>query len=110
MGVGIDDVDGILVVEPVAFHSVGHVDAPPEAESIGPDSVEPVSEEEELQSEAPADVAAAHGPSAEAIAEAEGEVDLDISHPETAPPEERPAGIPVEPLGEVETEEPETAA
>ena len=85
-------------------------DALPEAESIGPDSVEPVSEEEELQSEAPADVAAVHGPSAEAIAEAEGEVDLDISHPETAPPEERPAGIPVEPLGEVETEEPETAA
>ena len=85
-------------------------DAPPEAESIGPDTVEPVSEEEELQSEAPADVAAVHGPSAEAIAEAEGEVDLDISHPEMAPPEERPAGIPVEPLGEVETEEPETAA
>src|SRR3954451_1884752 len=85
-------------------------DAPPEAESIGPDSVEPVSEEEELQSEAPADVAAVHGPNAEAIASAEGEVDLDISHPEMAPPEERPAGIPVEPLGEVETEESETAA
>src|SRR5205814_9174314 len=80
--------------------------APPEAESVGPESVEPVSEEEELESEAPADVAAAHGPSAEAIAEAEGEVDLDISNPETAPPEERPAGIPVEPLGQEEQDEP----
>ena len=50
---------------------------------------------------APADVAAVHGPSAEAIAEVEGEVDLDISHPETAPPEEHPAGIPVEPLGDL---------
>jgi transcription termination/antitermination protein NusA len=73
--------------------------AEPESESIGPDSVEPVSEEEELESEAPADAAATHGPSAEAIAEAEGEVDLDTVRPEHAPPEERPAGIPVEPLG-----------
>jgi N utilization substance protein A len=73
-------------------------DAAPEAESIGPDSVEPVTEDEELQSEAPADVAVVHGPSAEAIAEAEGEVDLDTVHPEHAPPEERPEGIPVEPL------------
>jgi N utilization substance protein A len=81
--------------------------ADPDAESIGPESVEPVSETEELESEAPADAAATHGPSAEAIAEAEGEVDLDISHPETAPPEERPEGIPVQPLDE---EEPETAA
>src|SRR5213083_220203 len=63
-------------------------EAAPEAESVGPDSVERVTPEEELESEAPADVAAVHGPSAEAIAEVEGEVDLDISHPETAPPEE----------------------
>src|SRR5436309_9643428 len=81
-------------------------DLEPEAESIGPESVEPVSEVEELESEAPADAVATHGPSAEAIAEAEGEVDLDISHPETAPPEERPEGIPVEPLGEEEQDEP----
>jgi N utilization substance protein A len=68
----------------------------PEAESIGPDSVEPVQEAEELESEAPADAAATHGPDAETLAEAEGEVDLDVSHPQTAPPEQHPAGIPVE--------------
>src|SRR5436190_584853 len=85
-------------------------EAAPEAESVGPDSVEPVTPEEELESEAPADVAAVHGPSAEAIAEVEGEVDLDIAHPQTAAPEEHPAGIPVEPLGETEPEETEPAA
>jgi hypothetical protein len=51
-----------------------------------------------------------HGPSAEAIAEAEGEVDLDTVHPQHAPPEERPAGIPVEPLGQAAAEEPAVAA
>jgi transcription termination/antitermination protein NusA len=77
-------------------------DAEPEAESIGPDSVEVTGAEpeEELESEAPADAVATHGPSAEAIAEAEGEVDLDVSRPQAAPPEERPAGVPVEPLGD----------
>jgi N utilization substance protein A len=73
--------------------------AEPEAESIGPDSVEPVSADEELESEAPADAVATHDPSAVAVAEAEGEVDLESSQPETAPAEERPGGIPVEPLG-----------
>jgi N utilization substance protein A len=70
----------------------------PEAESIGPDSVEvPGAEQvEELEREAPADDAATHGPSAEAIAESEGEVDLDVAHPQPAEPEERPAGIPIE--------------
>src|SRR5690348_8063620 len=72
--------------------------APPEAESIGPDSVEPVTDDEEFQSAAPADAVATHGPSAATIEEIEGEVDFDISHPEHAPPEERPGGIPVEPL------------
>jgi N utilization substance protein A len=80
--------------------------APPEAESIGPDSVEPVQAEEELESEAPADAAATHGPSAEAVAEAEGDVDLDVSHPQPAEPETIPAGIPVE-AAEPE-EQPET--
>jgi N utilization substance protein A len=84
--------------------------AEPEAESIGPDSVEPVTEEEELESEAPADAVATHDPSAEAVAEAEGEVDLDISHPQTAPPEERPGGVPVEPLGEPRKEATDDAA
>jgi N utilization substance protein A len=84
--------------------------AEPEAESIGPDSVESSEGDGELESAAPADAAATHGPSAEAIATAEGEVDPDISHPEHAPPEERPAGIPVEPLGEAGTETESTDA
>src|SRR6187455_3432685 len=41
--------------------------SPPEAESIGPDSVEPVSAEEELESEAPADAVATEDPSATAV-------------------------------------------
>src|SRR5207237_473704 len=51
--------------------------AEPEAESIGPESVALVRPDEELESEAPADVAATHGPDAVDIAAAEGEVDLD---------------------------------
>ena len=70
--------------------------SPPEAESIGPESVEPVRPEEELESEAPADVAATHGPSATAVAAAEDEVDLDTVHPQYAPPEQVPAGVPIE--------------
>jgi hypothetical protein len=52
----------------------------------------------EVDSEAPADVAATHGPDAVAVAEAEGEVDLETvaTEAEVAPPEEVPAGIPVE--------------
>src|SRR6266480_1666948 len=69
--------------------------APPEAESIGPESL-PAESEEPLESEAPADVVATHGPDATEIAAEEGEVDLDVSHPATAPPHEVPAGIPVE--------------
>jgi hypothetical protein len=52
------------------------------------------------------------------IADAEGEVDLDVTHPQVAPPEEVPAGIPVEPgshedqetAGVAETEEGSNAA
>jgi N utilization substance protein A len=70
----------------------------PDAESIGPDSVADVPlEVEPIGSAAPADVAATHGPDAEAIAEAEGEVDLDVAHPGHAEPHEVPAGIPIEP-------------
>jgi transcription termination/antitermination protein NusA len=67
--------------------------APPEAESIGPESVAPVRPEEELESEAPADVAATHGPDAVEIAAAEGEVDLDTVHVQRAGPDAVPAGI-----------------
>jgi N utilization substance protein A len=66
---------------------------PPDAEAVGPSLPQ---ETEPLDSEAPADAAATHGPPATAVAEAEGEVDLDVSRPEHAPPDEVPAGIPVE--------------
>jgi N utilization substance protein A len=66
-----------------------------DATSIGPTTVDP-SLPEPLDPPAPADVAATHGPPAEVIAEDEGEVDLDASRPEIAPPPEVPAGIPVE--------------
>jgi transcription termination/antitermination protein NusA len=71
--------------------------AEPDAESIGPETVAPVSVDEELESEAPADVAATHGPDATEIAAAEGEVDLDTVSPQHAEPDAVPAGIPVEP-------------
>jgi len=68
----------------------------PEAESIGPESLPDVPADEPLESEATADAAATHGPDATAVAEAEGEVDLDVAHPQVAEPHEVPAGIPVE--------------
>jgi N utilization substance protein A len=89
--------------EPVVAESEPELEAradelEPDAESVGPSL--PELEVTEVDSEAPADAAATHGPDAEAVAEAEGEVDLDVSHPQTAPPEELPAGIPVEPAAE----------
>jgi transcription termination/antitermination protein NusA len=81
--------------------------APPDAESIGPESVADIPlEVEPIDSEAPADIAATHGPDAEVIAEAEGEVDLDVAHPEHAEPGQVPAGIPIEPLDEAEERPP----
>ena len=80
---------------------------PPDAESIGPDSVADIPlEVEPIDSEAPADVAATHGPDAVAIAEAEGEVDLDVAHPGHAEPHQVPAGIPIEPSHESEEQPP----
>jgi N utilization substance protein A len=86
--------------EPVVTESDPELEAradalPPDAESIGPESL-PEPEVPPLDSEAPADAAATHGPDAETIAELEDEVDLEASHPQVAPPEEIPAGIPVE--------------
>src|ERR1700751_4851964 len=66
----------------------------PDAESVGPSL--PELEVTEVESAAPADVAATHGPSAAAVAEVEGEIDLDTVHHEIAPPPEVPAGIPIE--------------
>ncbi len=70
--------------------------APPEAESIGPESL-PEAEVEPLDDEAPADVAATHGPDATVLAHDAGEIDPDVEHPQVAPPEKFPAGIPFEP-------------
>ena len=69
--------------------------AEPESESIGPESL-PEETEQPLESEATADAAATHGPDATEIAAADDEVDLDVEHPAIAPPEEVPAGVPVE--------------
>ena len=77
--------------------------AEPEAESIGPDTVEPVTPEEELESEAPADAVATEGPSAAAVLSAEGESEFGLPHPQEAPPEKE--SIPVEPLDEQPAEE-----
>jgi N utilization substance protein A len=88
-------------VEPVEAEDEPALEAladnlPPDAESIGPESVEDIPAGPELESEAPADVAATHGPSATEIAASEGEVDLDTVHPQHAAPEQVPAGVPVE--------------
>jgi N utilization substance protein A len=75
----------------------------PDAESVGPDSLQGGAEEAELlESEAPADIAAAHGPDATELAATEGEVDLDTVHPQYAEPERVPAGIPIEPTREAD--------
>jgi N utilization substance protein A len=86
--------------------------APPDAESVGPESVAAVDEDgPPLDPEAPADVAATHAPDADTIAQDAGEVDLDISHPEHAQPAQVPAGIRIEPShGDADGEEPTPAA
>src|SRR3954463_7045510 len=89
-----DDTDPIEAAEEPELEARADL-APPEAESIGPESL-PDENEPLLDAEAPADVVATHGPDATEIAAEEGEVDLDVSHPATAPPHEVPAGIPVE--------------
>src|SRR2546427_9222559 len=96
-------------VEPIVTESEPELEAladelPPDAEAVGPAVPEPG--DEPLESEAPADAAATHGPPATAVADAEGEVDLDVTHPEATPPEEVPAGIPVE-ASHGDDEEPE---
>src|ERR1700751_3485084 len=68
----------------------------PDAESVGPSL--PELEVTEVEAEAPADVAATHGPDAVAVADAEGEVDLDTVLPEArrAGPDDATDGIPIE--------------
>jgi N utilization substance protein A len=68
----------------------------PDAESVGPSL--PELEVTEVESEAPADVAATHGPDAVAVAEAEGEVDLEaiVPQPERLGEDDPTDGIPIE--------------
>jgi N utilization substance protein A len=68
----------------------------PDAESVGPSL--PELEVTEVDSAAPADVAATHGPDAVAVAAADGEVDLDtvVPQPQQAAADEEMGGIPVE--------------
>jgi transcription termination/antitermination protein NusA len=89
-----DDTDPIEAAPEPALEMRSDL-APPEAESIGPGSL-PAEDEQPLESEAPADVVATHGPAATEIAAADGEVDLDVTPPTVAPAHEVPAGIPVE--------------
>src|SRR5213078_1172480 len=83
-----------IVTEPEPELEALADELPPDAEAVGPSL--PEERVEEIESEAPADAAATHGPPATAIADVEGEVDLDTVRHEVAPPEEVPAGIPVE--------------
>jgi transcription termination/antitermination protein NusA len=89
-----DDEEPVVAEEEPELEALADA-LPPDAEAVGP--ALPVDGAESLDSAAPADAAATHGPSAVAVAGAEGEVDLDVSHPDGAPPDEVPAGIPVEP-------------
>jgi transcription termination/antitermination protein NusA len=74
--------------------------AEPDAESVGPESVSAVAAVEEVDSEAPADVASTHGPDAVELAADEGEVDLDTVQVQRAEPDPVPAGIAVRPIDE----------
>jgi transcription termination/antitermination protein NusA len=98
--------------EPVVTEAEPELEAladglPPDAEAVGPSL--PEQQLDEVESAAPADAAATHGPSATVVAAADGEVDLDTVHHELAPPDEVPAGIPVEPSSASDGDEPETA-
>src|SRR5213595_792044 len=77
-------------VEPIVTEPEPELEAladelPPDAEAVGPAVPEPG--DEPLESEAPADAAATHGPPATAVADAEDEVDLDVRPPHVVPPE-----------------------
>jgi len=98
-----DDVEPIETEDEPALEIRSDL-AEPDAESIGPESVEPLRAEEELESEAPADAASTHGPDATELAASQGEVDLDTVRHELAGREEVPAGIPVEPNAVADTQ------
>jgi hypothetical protein len=89
----VDDEESVVTEEEPELEALADT-MEPDAESVGPSL--PELEVTEVDSEAPADVASTHGPDAVAVAEAEGEVDLDTVELQRAPEEEVPAGIPVE--------------
>jgi N utilization substance protein A len=90
-----EDVEPIEAVDEPELEARANA-AAPDAESIGPESLEDIPAEPELDPEARADAAATHGPSATELAATEGQVDLDTVHPQHAAPEQVPAGVPVE--------------
>src|SRR2546422_298025 len=86
-------------VEPVVTESEPELEEladelAPDAEAVGPAVPEP--DVEPLESEAPADAAATHGPPAPAIADAGGEAARAIAPPRVAPQDEIRAGIQME--------------
>jgi N utilization substance protein A len=91
---GADDEEPV-VTEPDPALEAQADELPPDAESVGPSLPEEPGTEA-LDTEAPADAAATHGPPATTVAGVEDEVDLDTVRPQVAPPAEVPAGIPVE--------------
>src|SRR5256885_7135563 len=98
-----DDEDPVVTEEEPELEALADT-MEPDAESVGPSLPEP--EVPAIDSEAPADVAATHGPDAVAVAEAEGEVDLDTvaPQPQMATVEDTTDGIPIE-AGEPPAEE-----
>src|SRR5438270_7260178 len=90
-----DDEDQVVTEEEPELEALADT-MEPDAESVGPLLPEP--EVPAIDSEAPADVAATHGPDAVAVAEAEGEVDLDtvVAQPQMATVEDTTDGIPIE--------------
>jgi len=98
-----DDEDPVVTEEEPELEALADT-MEPDAESVGPSLPEP--EVPAIDSEAPADVAATHGPDAVAVAEAEGEVDLDTvaPQPQMATVEDTTGGIPIE-AGEPPAEE-----
>src|ERR1700746_1855592 len=97
-----DDEESVVTESEPELEALADV-TEPDAESVGPSL--PELEVTEVESAAPADVAATHGPDADAVAEAEGEVDLDaiLPEPQRAADDDGTDGIPIE---TVEGEEP----
>jgi transcription termination/antitermination protein NusA len=90
-----DDEESVVTESEPELEALADV-TEPDAESVGPSL--PELEVTEVESAAPADVAATHGPDAVAVAEAEGEVDLDtvVPEPQRAADDDPTDGIPIE--------------